>query len=198
MPRKSPQKTLEKHLSFQMVRKTVSELTPAPYNPRVMSSESKTALRESVLAFGLVEPIVWNRQTGHVVGGHQRLDVLVEAGVESVEVIEVSLAEEREKALNIALNHRSLQGDWDLDKLTPLLEEIHDLPEFAPLKFDELEKIAITDFPEDEVEKKQLDLPEKFNILVECENEAQQVELLEKFGTEGLKCRALIRKSLRF
>jgi len=35
-------------------------------------------------------------------------------------------------------------------------------------------------------------ITELFLILVDCETEAAQVELLERFNEEGLKCRALI------
>ena len=33
---------------------------------------------------------------------------------------------------------------------------------------------------------------EQFLILVECRDEQHQVELLQKFGTEGLSCKALL------
>jgi hypothetical protein len=56
--------------------KAIADLVPAPYNPRTISSEALAGLRGSVERFGLVEPVVWNRRTGRVVGGHQRLKVL--------------------------------------------------------------------------------------------------------------------------
>jgi hypothetical protein len=34
-------------------------------------------------------------------------------------------------------------------------------------------------------------IPEQWLILVKCRDEKQQVELLERFGREGLECRAL-------
>jgi ParB-like chromosome segregation protein Spo0J len=89
----------------------------------------------------LVEPLVWNKQTGNLVGGHQRLKVLKEQGVKEVEVSVVDLSETKEKALNIALN--KVQGDWDLPKLKDLLQEI-DTGEFD---------IGITGFDEQELEQ---------------------------------------------
>ena len=50
----------------------IAELDPAPYNPRTISPDALAGLRHSVERFGLVEPIVWNRRTGRVVGGHGR------------------------------------------------------------------------------------------------------------------------------
>ncbi|MCY2966880.1 MAG: hypothetical protein NT069_25155, partial [Planctomycetota bacterium] len=35
-------------------------------------------------------------------------------------------------------------------------------------------------------------LPSRYCVLIDCENEAQQLTLLERFAAEGLSCRALI------
>jgi hypothetical protein len=34
--------------------------------------------------------------------------------------------------------------------------------------------------------------PERFLVLIECADEAQQVELLQRFNVEGLRCRAIV------
>ncbi len=57
-----------------------------------------------------------------MVGGHQRLKVLMDMGVTEVECVVVELNEEREKALNIALN--KISGDWDKDKLMLLISDL--------------------------------------------------------------------------
>lgn len=103
----------------------LDELIPAPYNPRRElrpGDPEYEALARSVREFGLVEPLVWNRRTGRLVGGHQRLRVLRDAGVTEAEVSVVDLDEEREKLLNLALNR--IQGDWDQDKLREILAEL--------------------------------------------------------------------------
>jgi len=102
--------------------KAVAELAPAPYNPRTISPEMLDSLSASIGRFGLVEPIVWNRRTGCVVGGHQRLKVLQAQGVERTDVVVVDLSPEEERLLNLALN--KVQGDWDLPKLALVLEEL--------------------------------------------------------------------------
>ena len=72
--------------------------------------------------FGFVEPVVWNERTGFVVGGHQRLKVLLDMGVTQIDCVVVDLEPEREKALNVALNR--IQGDWDEGKLAEVLADI--------------------------------------------------------------------------
>ena len=59
--------------------------------------------------------MVWNRRTGFVVGGHQRLKVLLDMGETEIDCVVVDLEPAKEKALNLALNR--IQGDWDEAKL---------------------------------------------------------------------------------
>ena len=40
--------------------------------------------------------------------------------------------------------------------------------------------------------KKQSEPPEQWLLLIECDDEKQQVELLERFQKEGLRCKALL------
>lgn len=88
--------------------KKLSELKPADYNPRSISAESIAGLKASIQEFGCVEPIIVNTNTGNVVGGHQRLEVLKQQGVEETDVVIVDLSPEKEKALNVALNNRHI------------------------------------------------------------------------------------------
>lgn len=105
----------------------LSEIKPAEYNPRVKLSEKDfeyKALRESITQFGLVVPLIVNERTGNLVGGHQRLNVLLEQGVEETEVVVIDVDEAREKAICVAMN--KISGQWDYGKLADLLEELRD------------------------------------------------------------------------
>src|SRR3954466_4983188 len=87
----------------------IADLQPAPYNPRRSLSPKSPAYRKlvaSLTEFGLVEPLVWNELTGHVVGGHMRLRVLRELDTTEVPVSVVRLDDAREKALNVVLNNQ--------------------------------------------------------------------------------------------
>ena len=123
-----------------------SEIRPAAYNPRKISDEAKRKLALSLNEFDLVEPLVWNRQSGNLVGGHQRLYILDEKnGTDyEVEVSIVDLPPAKEKALNVALNNQLMAGEWDFPKLNDLIVEI-DTGEFdieiTGFNYGELEKI---------------------------------------------------------
>ena len=66
---------------------TVGEINPAVYNPRKdlePGDPEYEKLRHSMEEFDCVEPLVWNERTGNLVGGHQRLKVLVARGDQEV------------------------------------------------------------------------------------------------------------------
>ena len=123
-----------------------SEIKPAAYNPRKISDEAKRKLTLSLNEFDLVEPLVWNRKSGNLVGGHQRLFILDERdGLDyEVDVSVVDLPPAKEKALNVALNNQLMAGEWDFPKLNDLIVEIDtgdfDI-EITGFNYGELEKI---------------------------------------------------------
>jgi ParB-like chromosome segregation protein Spo0J len=62
-------------------KKKISDLIPAPYNPRQSTAKQEKHLKESLEKFGLVEPIIFNKQTGYIVGGHFRVRELKKLGI---------------------------------------------------------------------------------------------------------------------
>ena len=107
---------------MELIEKRLEDLKEAAYNPRVQLEPGMAEyekLKTSIETFGDVEPIVWNKRSGNVVGGHQRLTVLKNMGVKTTLVSVVDLSDTEEKMLNIALN--KIKGDWDKKKLEELL-----------------------------------------------------------------------------
>jgi len=129
-----------------------AKLTPADYNPRQISDHQAEALKRSLDRWGFVEPIVANKRTGHIVGGHQRLDGALALALPKVPVHWIDVDESSEKALNIALN--KISGDWDEDLLGKLLADLErDGQDLEDLGFDPDELQAIIDaaMPEPEL-----------------------------------------------
>jgi DNA modification methylase len=139
-------------------RKQLSELDPAPYNPRQITDKQMERLKNSITEFSLVEPIIWNRQTGNIVGGHQRYKVLQSLGIQSTQVVVVDIPLSKEKALNLALNR--IHGDWDLEMLRDVIIDI-DTGEFP---------IELTGFDYDEL--KDLIDYDRQTILTDAEDDA--------------------------
>jgi DNA modification methylase len=115
-------KTAAKATGLRLERLPLEKLIPAEWNPSTITDEQLRILAKNIDEWGFVEPIVWNRRTGRVVGGHQRLKVLLARRFTETEVVAVDLSEKREKALNIALNKTG--GGFDLPALAGILAEL--------------------------------------------------------------------------
>lgn len=119
----------------------ITDITPARYNPRKISDEDYKKLSNSIAEYGLVDPIIINLQNMHIIGGHQRYDVLLEQYINGNEdYAELELIRRgdigwifpkgelkvkdlnHEKSLNITLN--KVQGEWELSKLEDLFHEL--------------------------------------------------------------------------
>jgi len=109
---------------------TLSRINLAAYNPRIDLKPDDPVYKQllrSIDEFGCVQPLIWNRRSKNLVGGHQRLKILQAKGIKEAYVSIVDLPPEKEKALNIALN--KISGDWDKAKLAELVDELVKTPE---------------------------------------------------------------------
>lgn len=125
-------------------------LKPAAYNPRLMSGHDAKSLLRSLGEFGDMGGLVFNRQTGNIVGGHQRqtsykklggrititqtLDDPSSSGTVAYGYVDIAGERfsyrvvdwplQKEKFANLAANR--IQGEWDDDKLAQLIYELKD------------------------------------------------------------------------
>ena len=98
--------------SWKVEKVKLADAKPLPSNARAITKKSQSALKSSLDRFGYVEPIVWNKRTGHIIGGHQRYILLVEKGVESVSMVVVDMSPEDEMDANLSLNNPNIEGEF--------------------------------------------------------------------------------------
>ena len=114
----------------------------APYNPRIISDENFNTLKRNLRKIGLLETLVWNKTTGNLVSGHQRLkilDMLEKRDDYDLTVAMVELDPKTEMEQNIFMNNKNAMGDWDRDLLLGVVPKI-DLKEAG---FDEVDMAMI-------------------------------------------------------
>ena len=143
----------------------IKDLREAAWNPRSITSEELNTLKASLEAFGDLGGVIYNRRTGNLVGGHQRIKVFRETEGETEIVLEKEYAvptpqgtvavgyfcrgderfsyrevdwdEDKEKMANLAANR--ISGSWELTKLEDLLDGLTkghaDLTELANTGF---------------------------------------------------------------
>ena len=174
--------------SVRYKRMKLAELTPDPANPRTITKKAKQALAASVRRFGLVQPVIVNETTGHVVGGHQRLEVLREQGVTEIDVAIGAWTPDEERALNVALNNPAAQGEFGDVRgyLSNALRGLS-LDDFHALRFDEL----VLGPQEKEAKRREARVLE-YKLVVSCSDESQQAQLLEELEAKGLEVKVLI------
>lgn len=112
--------------TIQMI--PITSIQPAKYNPRrklKKTDKEYEDIKASMDTFGLVQPLVWNKTSGNLVGGHQRLNIMKKEQPETdkVQCAVVELDDIEEKRLNIILNK---QGEelWSAGKLASLVSEL--------------------------------------------------------------------------
>ena len=144
--------------NHQIVNRNIDELIFAEYNPRQLSKDQFQYLKDSLSRFGLVDPIIVNKNKDRkdiIIGGHQRVKVAKKLGINDIPCIELDLSYDKERELNIRLNKNT--GDWDFDILANNFD-LDDLVEFgfdaSELKLDLFEEekeglIDDDDIPED-------------------------------------------------
>lgn len=104
-----------------------SQIKMADYNPRIIDPDNQKRLVKVIRENGLIEPLVWNKRDGVLVGGHQRLtaaDKIYRKKDYDVPVAIIDVDKKTEEKLNVQLNNPSLQGDWNLDELLKLNADV--------------------------------------------------------------------------
>lgn len=153
----------------------ISDLNHNPKNPRKITEEKLESLKESLLAFGDLGGVVFNRRTMRLVGGHQRTKLWQDSEIfidkhyepptpigtvsegyilnngERFSYREVDWDEQKEELANIAANKQG--GQWDYPRLVEMIIELdtQNVPlELTGMDHKELEEMVT--YEKDEVE----------------------------------------------
>jgi DNA modification methylase len=101
-----------------MQRIKIADMLPAANHTRTDLQPNDLAyeqLLRSIDEFGYIDPIIWNKRTGNIVGGHQRFKILKHLGETEVDCVVIDEDEVREAVINITLN--KVTGSWCIPKL---------------------------------------------------------------------------------
>ena len=147
--------SLATYQKYTIERVHRSAILNAPYNPRVISKAQERKLRKILQKHGLVGPPTWNKRSGNIVGGHKRmaiLDALEGTNNYLLDVAMISVSDKRERELNIALNNREAQGDFDMEAMQVLMVDLKKQSEgdldLEALGYDRMDIELMFDAPE--------------------------------------------------
>jgi hypothetical protein len=176
-------------------RVRAGDLVPHELNPRLHTEAQRAALAALYAEIGFARSLLaYELPDGRLklIDGHLRQDLAPDMEVD-VEVLDVSDAEAR--ALLLSLDPLAQLADYDqkaLDRLRSVTRTDSDTianlwASVGRANAEVEEALAAARSSRDEKS-----IPEQFLILVECADEQTQVELLQRFQDEGLKCKALV------
>ena len=170
---------------MKIVEKKVSELVEYENNPRI-NDDAVAPVASSIKAFGFKQPIVIDRHNV-IVAGHTRYKAAIKLGMETVPVVVADdLTEDEVKAYRLIDNKSGEYAEWNYDLLKNELASIEfdlgdwkwempDMPEFSPPE--------IPDLP------KELCYKEKWGIVIDCQDEAEQRKAFDFVTAGGFQAR---------
>lgn len=193
----------------------ITDLVPDPKNARKHSERNLATIVDSLSRFGQQKNVVVFGESAPytVIAGNGTLQAAGRLGWSHLAVNRFA-TEAAARAFAIADNRTAELAEWDLDILPEQLAELQDegldLDAFG-FSEDELEALIASASPEDSSANpprsspaasddkdaspsshdQSGQLPDAYRVLIECDGEEQQLELLEKLTGEGYDCRAL-------
>ena len=172
----------------------IERLRPYPKNARKWSAAAVQKVAASIKEFGWRQPIVCDVHDVIVIG-HLRLAAARYLSLTEVPVhVAADLSAAQIKALRIADNRTHEEAEWDSILLGQDLIDLKIDNFDLHLTWLDMSEISGSIFGSDSAKKTTAldDAGLEFKIVVDCNSEQHQAELLTKFKHEGLKCRALI------
>ena len=100
------------------------QLLANPCNPRIHPQTQQKALQASLANIGWVQRILVNKNTGHVVDGHARIELAISNGETEVPVTYLDLTEQEEKLILATYDPISAMAVNDQDMLNDLIKDI--------------------------------------------------------------------------
>lgn len=133
---------ITKYQKFEAITINREQIKNAPYNPRIIDQSARKKLKNKIKSekVGLVETLVWNKRTGNLVSGHQRISILDELEGKkeySLTIAVIDVDENTEKEINAFVNNPGAQGNYDSGLLEKMLMDSS--VSFENMGFDKLD-----------------------------------------------------------
>ena len=181
-----------------IVSRKVEDLIPYARNSRTHSDAQVAQIAASVREFGWTNPVLVDGENG-IIAGHGRILAARKLGMDEVPCIELAgLSDTQRRAYIIADNKLALNAGWDDELLAIELHELNAADfDMALIGFDAGELSAAMGLDEEldgeapEIDEG-IDYKEKFAIIVDCADEAEQQATFERLDSMGFTCKVLV------
>ena len=163
-----------------------ADLVPYARNSRTHSPKQVAQIAGSIREFGFTNPVLIDAENG-IIAGHGRVMGAQKLGLAEVPCIRLShLTDAQRRAYVIADNKLALNAGWDEEMLGLELADLREADfDLDLLGFSEAELGAPPDRPTEDTDQ----IKSTFEVIADCENEAQQQMIYNIITAKGIQCR---------
>lgn len=187
--------------------KPAYELLANAKNPRRHPAYQREALRGSLDTLGWYDVVIENQRTGELLDGHARIEEQLTKDENAlVPVLVVDMSQEEQDLALMEHDFITLLATYDKNALENLLHDVNTDNEAlqqlaASMSDDNLQSLInsvsgnVANFDGlggDALDSDPVPIDLQYQILIECQTESKQLELLSQLNELGIECRALI------
>lgn len=175
---------------MQIQNFSIDAIKPYENNPRI-NDDAVKAVAESIKQFGWQQPLVVDKDNVLIVG-HTRLKAAQQLGLKEVPVLVAdNLTPEQAKAYRLLDNKTGDIALWDIAKLKKEIDELDfDFEPFDIAFFPDDKDLAYI-FDENNSQDEGEGELKQYQIIIDCDNEEHQQNVLSELKKEGLNARAI-------
>ena len=189
--------TIAPRLPDQIEHLPTDTLVPYARNSRTHSPEQVAQIAASIKEFGFTNPVLIDANNT-LIAGHGRVMAAQSIGLPTVPAIRLAhLTDAQRRAYVIADNKLAENAGWDMATLAREVEDLnadgYDL-ELLGFGADELSSMlgAEPPPPEPAAPSPGIVYQEKYAVLVDCKDEADQQRIFEQLTAGGMACKVLV------
>jgi len=175
----------------ELRRVKASELRPHPQNWRTHPTAQQNAVRGILAEVGYADALIARELadgTLEIIDGHLRAELTPEM---EVPVLVVDLDDEETAKLLAVLDPLAALAEADDRMLAELIGQVHTDNQALQAVLDGLLADAASTAELPAGEGPEVDVPEAFQVVVECRDEDDQQAVYQRMTDEGYKCRLL-------
>ncbi len=170
------------------------QLLANPLNFRMHPKHQQDALAGVLSEIGVVQNVIVNERTGHVVDGHLRISLAMRDGIPTIPVTYVDLSPAEEATILATLDPISALATADAEKLRELLDEVSTSDAAVMQMLSDLaEREGVTDaggpgmlVPGEDKYR------EQYGVIVMCDGEDHQAEIYAHLQSLGYECKVVV------
>lgn len=169
-------------------------LTDAVRHPDNYRRGDVALIAESLDAHGQYAPIVVQKSTGHIVKGNHTADAARQLEWDTIGAVVLDIDDDQAKRILVMDNRATDAATNDNEMLLAVLQSIED--DLTGSGYDDVSLAMLLDGLNDDVDVGGDGLPGlgdvAYSLMVECDDEAQQTELLGELLERGLEVRPVM------